>query len=185
MNDEAVQLAKDGMEKAIERLRRELSRVRAGRANPALLDEIKVDSYGSLLPLKQVATVSVADARLLVVKPYDRGTIAAIEKAINNSQLGLNPNNDGVVVRVPIPPLTEERRKQLVKQVKDAGEDARISIRQVRRETNDLLKESEKDGSLSEDDLKRGLDQIQKLTDAEIKGVDEVIAKKEAEIMEG
>lgn len=185
MNDEAVQLAKDGMEKAIERLRRELSRVRAGRANPALLDEIKVDSYGSLLPLKQVATVSVADARLLVVKPYDRGTIAAIEKAINNSQLGLNPNNDGVVVRVPIPPLTEERRKQLVKQVKDAGEDARISIRQVRRETNDLLKESEKDGTLSEDDLKRGLDQIQKLTDAEIKGVDEVIAKKEAEIMEG
>lgn len=185
MNDEAVQLAKDGMEKAIERLRRELSRVRAGRANPALLDEIKVDSYGSLLPLKQVATVSVADARLLVVKPYDRGTIAAIEKAINNSQLGLNPNNDGVVVRVPIPPLTEERRKQLVKQVKDAGEDARIAIRQVRRETNDLLKESEKDGSLSEDDLKRGLDQIQKLTDAEIKGVDDVIAKKEAEIMEG
>jgi ribosome recycling factor len=185
MNDEAVQLAKDGMEKAIERLRRELSRVRAGRANPALLDEIKVDSYGSLLPLKQVATVSVADARLLVVKPYDRGTIAAIEKAINNSQLGLNPNNDGVVVRVPIPPLTEERRKQLVKQVKDAGEDARIAIRQVRRETNDLLKESESDGSISEDDLKRGLDQIQKLTDAEIKAVDETVAKKESEIMEG
>jgi ribosome recycling factor len=185
MNDEAVQLAKDGMEKAIERLRRELSRVRAGRANPALLDEIKVDSYGTMSPLKQVATVSVADARLLVVKPYDRGTIAAIEKAINNSQLGLNPNNDGVVIRVPIPPLTEERRKALVKQVRDAGEDARIAIRQVRRETNDLLKESESEGSISEDDLKRGLDQIQKLTDAEIKSVDETIAKKEAEIMEG
>lgn len=185
MNNEAVELAKDGMEKAIERLRRELSRVRAGRANPALLDDIKVDSYGSLLPLKQVATVSVADARLLVVKPYDRGTIAAIEKAINNSQLGLNPNNDGVVVRVPIPPLTEERRKQLVKQVKDSGEDARIAIRQVRRETNELLKDAEKEGSLSEDELKRSLDQIQKLTDAEIKSVDETVAKKEAEIMEG
>lgn len=185
MNNEAVELAKDGMEKAIERLRRELSRVRAGRANPVLLDEIKVDSYGSMLPLKQVATVSVADARLLVVKPYDRGTIAAIEKAINNSQLGLNPNNDGVVVRVPIPPLTEERRKQLVKQVKDAGEDARIAIRQVRRETNDMLKASENSGKISEDDLKRGLDQIQKLTDAEIKSVDETVAKKEAEIMEG
>jgi ribosome recycling factor len=185
MNDEAVQLAKDGMEKAIERLRRELSRVRAGRANPALLDEIKVDSYGTMAPLKQVATVSVADARLLVVKPYDRGTIAAIEKAINNSQLGLNPNNDGVVIRVPIPPLTEERRKQLVKQVRDAGEDARIAIRQVRRETNDFLKDAEKEGTISEDDLKRGLEQIQKLTDAEIKSVDETIAKKEAEIMEG
>lgn len=185
MSNEAVELAKDGMEKAIERLRRELARVRAGRANPALLDDIKVDSYGTLTPLKQCATISVGDARLLVVKPYDRNTIAAIEKAINNSQLGLNPNNDGVVVRVPIPPLTEERRKQLVKQVKDAGEDAKIAIRQVRREANDFLKESEKDGSLSEDDLKKGLDQIQKLTDAEIKSVDETIAKKEAEIMEG
>lgn len=185
MNDEAVQLAKDGMDKAIDRLKRELSRVRAGRANPALLDEIKVDSYGSLLPLKQVATVSVADARLLVVKPYDRSTIAAIEKAINNSQLGLNPNNDGVVVRVPIPPLTEERRKQLVKTVKDAGEEAKIAIRQVRREANELLKEAQKDGSLSEDDLKRRLEQIQKLTDGEIKSVDDTVAKKESEIMEG
>jgi ribosome recycling factor len=178
MNNDAVDLAKDGMEKAIERLRRELARVRAGRANPALLDDIKVDSYGTLTPLKQVATVSVADARLLVVKPYDRNTIAAIEKSINNSQLGLNPNNDGVVVRVPIPPLTEERRKALVKQVKDAGEDAKIAIRQVRREANDFLKESEKDGTLSEDDLKKGLDQIQKLTDAEIKSVDDTITKK-------
>ncbi|MBC8068664.1 MAG: ribosome recycling factor [Deltaproteobacteria bacterium] len=185
MNNDAVDLAKDGMEKAIERLRRELARVRAGRANPALLDDIKVDSYGTLTPLKQVATVSVADARLLVVKPYDRNTIAAIEKSINNSQLGLNPNNDGVVVRVPIPPLTEERRKQLVKQVKDAGEDAKIAIRQVRREANDFLKESEKDGTLSEDDLKKGLDQIQKLTDGEIKSVDDTVAKKEAEILDG
>ena len=185
MLNDAKELAQDGMEKALERLRRELARVRAGRANPAILDDIKIDSYGALMPLKQVATVSVADARLLVIKPYDRNTIAAIEKAINNSQLGLNPNNDGVVVRVPIPPLTEERRKQLVKQVKDAGEDAKIAIRQARRDANDLLKQGEKDKEISEDDLKKGLDQIQKLTDDEIKVVDEIVAKKEDEILEG
>jgi ribosome recycling factor len=185
MLNDAKELAKDGMEKALERLRRELARVRAGRANPAILDDIKVDSYGAMMPLKQVATVSVADARLLVIKPYDRNTIAAIEKAINHSQLGLNPNNDGVVVRVPIPPLTEERRKQLVKQVKDAGEDAKIAIRQARRDANDLLKQGEKDKELSEDDLKKGLEQVQKLTDDEIKVVDEIVVKKEAEILEG
>jgi ribosome recycling factor len=185
MLNDAKELAKDGMDKALERLRRELARVRAGRANPAILDDIKIDSYGAMMPLKQVATVSVADARLLVIKPYDRNTIAAIEKAINHAALGLNPNNDGVVVRVPIPPLTEERRKQLVKQVKDAGEDAKIAIRQARRDANDLLKQGEKDKELSEDDLKKGLDQIQKLTDDEIKIVDEIVEKKEAEIMEG
>ena len=185
MLEDAKELAKDGMDKALERLRRELGRVRAGRANPAILDEIRVDSYGAMLPLKQVATVSVADARLLVIKPYDRNTIAAIEKAINHSQLGLNPNNDGVVVRVPIPPLTEERRKQLVKQVRDAGEDAKIAIRQARRDANDFLKEAEKSKDISEDELKRGLDDIQKIHDGEIKGIDDILAKKESEILEG
>jgi ribosome recycling factor len=184
MLDDATELAKDGMDKALDRLRRELARVRAGRANPAILDDIKVDSYGALMPLKQVATVSVADARLLVIKPYDRNTIAAIEKAINNSQLGLNPNNDGVVVRVPIPPLTEERRKQLVKQVRDAGEEAKIAIRQARRDANDLLKQGEKDKELSEDDLKRGLADIQSVTDDETKVVDDMITKKESEILD-
>jgi ribosome recycling factor len=185
MSDEAIELAKDGMDKAIDRLRKELARVRAGRANPALLDDIRVDSYGTVVPLKQVATVTVADARLLVIKPYDRNVIPAIERAINNSQLGLNPNNDGVVVRVPIPALTEERRKQLVKQVKDAGEEAKIAIRQARRDANEIMKESEKDGSLSQDALKRGLEQVQKLTDAQIKAVDDTLAKKEKEILEG
>ena len=185
MLDDAKELAKDGMEKAVERLRRELSRVRAGRANPAILDDIKVDSYGTMVQLNQVANVSVADARLLVIKPYDRNSIAAIEKSINNSQLGLNPQSDGVVVRVPIPPLTEERRKQLVKQVHDAGEDAKIAIRQARRDANDLLKQAEKDKEISEDNLKRGLDDIQKVTDAESTLVDEVVEKKEAEILEG
>lgn len=185
MLEDAKELAKDGMDKALDRLKRELGRIRAGRANPAVLDDVKVDSYGTQMALKQVATVSVADARLLVIKPYDRNTIAAIERAINNANLGLNPSNDGVVVRVPIPALTEERRKQLVKQVHDHGEEAKIAIRAARREANDLMKQSEKDKEISEDDLKRGLDEIQKLTDAEAKVVDDLVAKKEAEILEG
>ncbi len=185
MLDDAKELASDGMSKAMERLLRELARIRAGRANPAMLDEVKVDSYGAMMPLKQVGTISVADARLLVIKPFDRNTIAAIEKAINNSQLGLNPQSDGVVVRIPIPPLTEERRKQLVKQAGQAGEDAKISMRQVRREANDLLKQAEKDKEIGEDDLKRGLEQIQKLIDSETKKVDDAIAAKESEILDG
>lgn len=185
MLNEAEELAKDGMDKALDRLKKELARVRAGRANPALLDEVKVDSYGTQLPLKQAATVSVADARMLVVKPYDRNNIASIERAINNSQLGLNASNDGVIVRVPIPALTEERRKDLVKQVHKAGEDAKVAIRQSRREANDLLKQAEKDKDISEDDLKRGLANVQELTDRQIKSVDEVITKKESEILDG
>lgn len=185
MLEDAKELAKDGMDKALDRLKRELGRIRAGRANPAVLDDVKVDSYGTQMALKQVATVSVGDARLLVVKPYDRNTIAAIERAINNANLGLNPSNDGVVVRVPIPALTEERRKQLVKQVHDHGEEAKIAIRAARREANEIIKQSEKDKEISEDELKRGLDEIQKLTDAEAKVVDDLVAKKEAEILEG
>jgi ribosome recycling factor len=185
MLEDAKELAKDGMDKALDRLKRELGRIRAGRANPAVLDDVKVDSYGTQMALKQVATVSVGDARLLVVKPYDRNTIAAIERAINNANLGLNPSNDGVVVRVPIPALTEERRKQLVKQVHDHGEEAKIAIRAARREANEIIKQSEKDKEISEDELKRGLDEIQRLTDAEAKVVDDLVAKKEAEILEG
>lgn len=185
MLEEAEELAKEGMSAALDRLKKELARVRAGRANPALLDEVKVDSYGTQLPLKQAATVSVADARMLVVKPYDRNNIASIERAINNSQLGLNASNDGVIVRVPIPALTEERRKQLVKQVHSSGEDAKVAIRQARRDANDLLKQAEKDKDISEDELKRGLGNIQELTNDEIKGVEELIAKKESEILDG
>lgn len=185
MLEEAEELAKDGMDGAQDRLKKELARVRAGRANPAILDEVRVDSYGTMVALKQCATVSVADARLLVVKPFDRNNIAAIERAISNSQLGLNPNNDGIIVRVPIPALTEERRKDLVKQAHDAGEDAKISIRQARRDANDLLKKAEKDKDISEDDCKRGLDNIQELTDANIKAVDTLVGKKEKEILDG
>jgi ribosome recycling factor len=185
MIEDAKELAKDGMEKAVDRLKRELARIRAGRANPAVLDDVKVDSYGTQMALKQVATVSVADARLLVVKPYDRNTIAAIERAINNANLGLNPSNDGVVVRVPVPALTEERRKDLVKQAHDHGEEAKIAIRQSRRDANDMIKQAEKDKEIGEDDLKRGLDEIQKVTDAEAKIVDDLVSKKESEILEG
>lgn len=185
MLQEAQELAKDGMDKALERLKKELSRVRAGRANPAVLDDVKVDSYGTSMPLKQVATVTAPDARLLVVKAFDRNTVVSIERAINNSQLGLNASNDGIVVRVPIPALTEERRKELTKQVHAHGEDAKIAIRQARREANDLLKQAEKDKDISEDDLKRGLDKIQGTTDDLVKVVDGIIEKKEKEILEG
>lgn len=184
MIDEASELAKDAMESGLERLQRELGRVRAGRANPAILDEVRVDSYGAMTPLNQVSSVSVADARLLVVKPWDRNLIGPIEKAINNASLGLNASNDGVIVRVPIPPLTEERRKDLVKMVKDSGEDARITIRQGRREANDILKKAEKDKEITEDDLKRGLDAIQKLTDDYVTKVDDMVDKKQSEILD-
>jgi ribosome recycling factor len=183
--EDALEIAKDGMDKGIERLRKELARVRAGRANPALLDDVRVDAYGSMVPLNQVATVSVGDARLLIIKPWDRNSIGSIEKAIINSQLGLNPNSDGVIVRVPIPPLTEERRKQLVKQVKESAEDAKIAIRHGRRDANDLLKSAEKDKEISEDDLKKGLEKVQTLTDGYIKQVDEIVTTKESEILDG
>lgn len=185
MIDDALEIAKDTMDKGMDRLKKELARVRAGRANPAILDEVRVDSYGNMVPLNQVATVTVADARLLVIKPWDRNSIIGIEKGIINSSLGLNPNSDGVVVRVPIPPLTEERRIGLVKTVKDSGEDAKITVRHGRRDANDLLKAAEKDKDISEDDLKKGLERIQKLTDDYIKQIDEIIGSKETEILDG
>ncbi len=184
MIDDALEIAKDMMDQSLDRCRRDLAKVRAGRANPAVLDEVRVDSYGAMVPLKQVSNVSVADARLLVIKPWDRNLIAMIEKSVNNAGLGLNCNNDGVVVRVPIPPLTEERRKQLVKQVKDHGEDCRIAVRHGRREANDLLKGAEKDKDISEDMLKRGLENIQSLTDDFITQVDDLVSNKEREILE-
>jgi ribosome recycling factor len=184
MIDDAIELAADAMESATDRLKKDLARVRAGRANPQILDEVRVDSYGTQVPLNQVSTVSVGDARLLVIKPWDRNLIQPIEKGINNSNLGLNPSNDGVVVRVPIPALTEDRRKQLVKQVKDNGEEARIAIRQGRREANELLKQAQKDKEITEDDLKKGLERIQKLTDDKVKVVDDLLEAKESEILD-
>lgn len=183
MIDDALELATDAMKSAHDRLAKELSRIRTGRANPALLDDVRVDSYGSKVPLNQVSTVTVGDARLLVIKPWDRNLVSEIERAINNASLGLNSSSDGVIVRVPIPPLTEERRKQLVKQAKEAGEEARIAIRQARRDANDMLKSAQKDSDISEDELKDGLGRVQGVTDDNIKLVDETIKKKETEIL--
>jgi len=182
--DEALELAKEGMEEAIDRLRKSLTKVRAGRANPAMLDGVRVDNYGSMMPLNQVATVSVGDARLLVIKPWDRNMIGPVEKAINAQNLGLNPQSDGVVIRLAIPPLTEERRKGLVKQVKEITEEAKVAVRESRREVNEMLKESEKKRALSEDDLKKALEKVQEIHDRYIKQVTEITTKKEAEIME-
>lgn len=182
--DEVLELAKDGMEEAIERLRKSLTKVRTGRANPAMLDGVRVDNYGSMMPLNQVSTVSVGDARLLVVKPWDRNMVGPIEKAINAQNLGLNPQSDGTVIRLAIPPLTEERRKALVKQVKENTEEAKVAIRGTRRESNEELKELEKKGKISEDDLKKALEKVQEVHDKYIAQVDEITKKKEAEVME-
>lgn len=182
MIDDAVKMAKDAMDKAKERLGRELARVRTGRASPALLDDIRIEAYGTPMPLNQLATISATDARLLVIKPYDVSNLSSIERAIRGSNLGVNPSNDGVVVRVPIPPLTLERRRDLVKQVKEFAEEAKIAIRSARREANDFLKEAEKDKEISEDQLKKGLEKVQALTDDYIKQIDGTVAKKENEI---
>jgi ribosome recycling factor len=182
MIDDAVKMAKDAMDKAKERLGRELARVRTGRASPALLDDIRIEAYGTPMPLNQLATVSAADARLLVIKPYDVSNLSSIERALRASNLGVNPSSDGVVVRVPIPPLTLERRRDLVKQIKEFAEEAKIAVRSARREANDFLKEAEKDKEISEDQLKKGLDKVQVLTDDYIKQIDGTVAKKENEI---
>jgi ribosome recycling factor len=184
MLDDSIELAKDTMEKAKDRLARELGRIRAGRASPTVLEDVKVENYGTMMPLNQVSNITVADARLLVVKPWDRNLVPIIERAITNAGLGLNPNNDGVIVRVPIPPLTEERRKVLCKQVREAGEEAKIAIRSGRRDANDLLKQAEKDKEISKDDLERGLEKIQTLTDKFVKEIDSALEKKEAEILQ-
>jgi ribosome recycling factor len=184
MIEEALELGKDAMEKARERLGIELSRIRAGRANPALLDGVRIEAYGVQMPLREVATVSTLDARMLVVKPYDANNLKEIEKAIQNAGLGLNPSSDGVVLRLPIPSLTEERRRDLVKQVGKSAEDARVLIRAARRDANDMLKQAEKDRDISEDDYKRGLESVQELTNSFVKAVDDVAKKKEAEIMD-
>ena len=174
----------EGMKKAIEAYRNELSKVRTGRANTALLDGVKVDYYGTPTPLNQVASLNVADARLITVKPWEKGMLPAIEKAIRASDLGLNPVTDSELVRLPIPPLTQERRKDLVKVVKKMTEDARVAVRSARRDGNDLLKEAEKGKDISEDESKQGQKGIQELTDQYIAVVDQMSDHKEKEILE-
>ena len=172
------------MKKALSALKDEFNGVRTGRASPTLLDKIRVDYYGQKTPLAQVSTVSVPEARLLVIQPWDRALIGEIEKAIQKSELALNPSNDGKVIRIAIPPLTEERRKELAKVAKNIAEKSRVSIRNIRRDTNEELKKQEKDSKLSEDQAKRGMDEAQKLTDKYIEEINSVLSKKEKEIME-
>ena len=184
MVDDILQDIQDGMNKAIEAFKRDLAKVRTGRANLALLDGVKVEYYGSPTPLSQVATLNVADARLITVKPWDKGMIPIIEKAVRIADLGINPVADAEQVRLPIPPLTQERRKELVKRIKKMTEDARVAVRAARRDGNDLLKTAEKDKDISEDESKSGQKRIQDLTDKYVKQVDDVGANKEKEILE-
>ncbi len=175
---------KHRMEQAVETVRQELSKLRTGKASPAILDGIMVSYYGTNTPLRQVANVSAPEPRLLVVQPWDRGLLGEIEKTILKSDLGLNPTNDGIVIRIPIPALTEERRQSLVKVAKKITEDGRVAIRNVRRDANEKLKKLEKDSKISEDDLRRSQDETQKMTDDYVKKLDEILALKEKDIME-
>ncbi|WJY28708.1 MULTISPECIES: ribosome recycling factor [Sporosarcina] len=172
------------MEKAIQSLTRELASIRAGRANASLLDRISVMYYGAPTPLNQMAGISVPEARLLVIQPYDKTTLGEIEKAILKSDIGITPSNDGSVIRLAVPALTEERRKELVKEVKKDGEESKVAVRNIRRDANDELKKLEKDGEITEDELRRYSEEVQKLTDAYISKIDGLAEDKEKEIME-
>jgi len=176
--------ASAGMTKALESFKRDLSKVRTGRASLSLLDDIKVDYYGTPTPLNQVGSMAVPEPRLITIQPWEKNLIGEIEKAILKADLGLNPNSDGQIIRLVFPPLTEERRKEMVKQVKRMGEDAKVGIRNVRREANDTLKRLEKDKDITEDDLKRGEKEVQEVTDEFVSRVDRVIEEKEKDLME-
>lgn len=184
MPKQVIANAKERMTKAIQSYTRELASIRAGRANAALLDRITVDYYGAPTPVNQLAGVSVPEARLLVIQPYDKTILSEIEKAILKSDLGLTPSNDGNIIRLSIPQLTEERRKDLVKLVKKESEEGKIAIRNIRRDANDDLKKLEKSGDITEDDLRGYTDDIQKLTDEHINKIDSITKDKEKEILE-
>jgi ribosome recycling factor len=178
------QSTEDKMKKSVEVFKKELGTLRAGRAVPSLLDRINVNYYNTPTPLNQLATISAPEARLLVIQAWDKNAVGEIEKAILKSDLGLNPQSDGNVIRLAIPQLTEERRKELVKTIRKKAEEARVAIRNIRREANDLLKNQEKKGDISEDNLRTAQGEVQDLTDKQIGDVDEFLAQKEKEVME-
>lgn len=184
MEAEIKKKINDRMTSVVENLKKEFSAIRTGRASLSLLDGIQIDYYGTLTPLNQVATLGVPESRLITIQPWDPKMIVEIEKAILKSDLGLTPVNDGKVIRLGIPPLTEERRKQLVKVAKKTAEEARVAIRNIRRDGNEDIKKMEKEKHLSEDDTRKTQEEIQKLTDNYIKKIDEILSHKEAEIME-
>ncbi len=183
MND-AKKVLDEKMEKTKSVLKEDLNTVRAGRANPALLDKIMVEYYGTPTPLKNISNVSAPDPRTLQIVPFDPKSLYDVEKAINMANLGINPSNDGKCIRLVIPQVTEERRKELTKTVRKMGEETKIAVRNLRRDANEVLKKAEKAGDLTEDDLKADMDEVQKKTDACIKDIDEIIEHKEKEIME-
>lgn len=181
---EVLEELRQGMDKSIDSFNSELAKVRTGRASTALLDGIKVDYYGTPTPLNQLATISAPESRLITIQPWDINSIGEIEKAIMKSDLGLTPQNDGKIIRITIPTLTEERRKELVKLVKNMAEDYRVALRNQRRDSNDFLKELKKEKEISEDDFFRLQDRVQEVTDEYVKKVDELVKQKEQEIME-
>lgn len=176
--------ARAHMQKAVDATRHEFAALRTGRASPALLEQIRVDYYGVPTPIPQLATVTVPEPRLLMIHPWDKKMVKEVEKAILKSELGLVPSSDGVYVRVPIPPLTEERRKELVKVAHKHAEEGRVAIRNIRREAKEMIEQLEEDGDVSEDDSKRGLEELQKLTDKVIAEIDALLAAKDKDIME-
>ncbi|MDX5406413.1 MAG: ribosome recycling factor [Pseudomonadota bacterium] len=184
MINDIIKDSKVRMEKSVEALKVQLSKVRTGRAHPSLLDGIMVSYYGADTPLRQVGNVSIEDARTLAITVFDKSLTAAVEKAIMASDLGLNPMSAGTIIRVPLPPLTEERRKSLVKLVRGEAENGRVAVRNIRRDANADLKALQKDKAISEDDERRATDEIQKITDSFVKKIDEVLAEKEKELME-
>src|SRR5436309_3272530 len=184
MTSKVVAESEERMKKALESTRRELAGIRTGKATPALLDLVRVEAYGQAVPLNQVGSVSAPEPRLLVVQPWDKALVKAVSKAIQQSDLGLNPTDDGAVVRVPIPALTEERRRDLVKLIAKLAEEGRVHVRQVRHDVNKDIKTQETAGTVSEDDAKRWVAEVQKLTDRYIGLIDELLKKKTAEVME-
>ena len=181
---EKLQVYNEKMQKTIRILESDYASIRAGRANPAVLDKITVDYYGTPTPIQSLAAVSVSEARILVIQPWDKSTLKAIEKAIQVSDLGINPANDGMVIRIVFPPLTEERRKDICKQIRKQGEDSKVAIRSIRRDANDTFKKQKKSSEISEDEQKTLEEDMQKLTDKFCKRIDEIASKKEKEILE-
>lgn len=176
---------KQKMARAVEGMKREFAKIRTGKATVSLLDGVRVDSYGNIVPLRQIANISVPEARLLVVQPWDKKMLGPIEKSIQAADLGLNPSNDGHLIRVPIPPLTEERRKELVRYVHKLAEEGRVAVRNVRRDVNEILKQNHKEGKISEDDFRRAHDKtVQDLTAEYVREVDHILAAKEKELLE-
>jgi ribosome recycling factor len=184
MHEDVVTELKQRIDKTLDDLKKELTKVRTGRASTSLLDGIRVDYYGTPTPLQGVASVNSPEPRLITIKPWEKSLLKEIETALREANLGINPMNDGEIIRLPFPPLTEERRKDIAKQVRTKGEDHKVAIRNIRRDSNEMLKDLLKEKSITEDDHKRATEKVQKETDAGVAKVDEIIAKKEKEVME-